>query len=626
MKHLLYGLLSIALASTAFAQSTSIEQANEAAKKMAPTAYEKKCSALAKAGGNESKRLQKIFDLHWNYLMITFPEWATGVGFPGQNDRLTDNSFDGNAKVEKEQLCTLKLIKSISRNKLNAAEKTNYDLFLQSTEQAVEGAKYPDEYFQVTQLNGIHQSLAGLFENAPAKNEEDYKNILARLKAGAKYMDNGMAYLKEGLSKNITPPKITLRDVPDQVQAMIKDNALESPVLLPFTKIPDTISKEKAEALRQEAIAIYNKDIKPRFVELKKYLVETYIPGSRDSIGMKDLPNGINWYNYRLKRTTTTDMTAQQIHDLGLKEVARIDGEMKQLVKDIKYKGSYEDFQDFMKEDKQFFYKNAEDLLAGYRDIAKRIDPELIKIFGKLPRLPYGIIAVPAYSEKSQPTAYYNDGSIASGRAGYFYANTYDLKSRPKWEMEALTLHEAVPGHHLQIALAAEMENVPEFRKYGFYTSYVEGWGLYAESLGAELGLYKDPYQKYGQLTYEMWRALRLVVDTGIHALGWEREQSIEYMLNNISKPKHDIVVEVDRYIVWPGQATAYKIGELKIKDLRHKATDNLGDKFDVRKFHDVVLAQGAIPLSVLEKNVDEYIKDAQKKKTAKTSKAEKLN
>jgi uncharacterized protein (DUF885 family) len=305
---------------------------------------------------------------------------------------------------------------------------------------------------------------------------------------------------------------------------------------------------------------------------------------------------------------------------LGLKEVARIDGEMKQLVKDIKFKGSYEDFQDFLKEDKQFYYKNPEDLLAGYRDIAKRVDPELIKLFGKLPRLPYGIVAVPAYSEKSQPTAYYNDGSIASGRAGYFYANTYDLKSRPKWEMEALTLHEAVPGHHLQIALASEMENVPEFRKYGFYTSYVEGWGLYAESLGAELGLYKDPYQKYGQLTYEMWRALRLVVDTGIHALGWEREQSIEYMLNNISKPKHDIVVEVDRYIVWPGQATAYKIGELKIKELRHKATDELGDKFDIRKFHDVVLAQGAIPLSVLEKNVDEYIKGEKSKKTTKTS------
>jgi uncharacterized protein (DUF885 family) len=626
MKRLLYGLLIFTLTSTAFAQSTSMDQAKQAIKKMPPTAYEKKCQALAKAGGNESKRLQKIFDLQWNYVMVTFPEWATSVGFPGQDDRWSDGSFDGIARVEKEQLCALKLIKSIHRKSLSATDKVNYDLFLENIERQVEGSKYPDEYFQMTQLNGIHSNIADMFENIPAQNEKNYVNIITRLKGAGKVMDDSLAFLKEGFAKKITPPKVTLRDVPDQVQAMIKDNPLESPVLLPFKEIPKTISAEKAEAFRKEAIEIYNKDLKPRFVELKKYLAETYIPGARESIGMKELPDGINWYNYRLKRMTTTDMTAQQIHDLGLKEVARIHSEMKQLVKDIKYRGSYEDFQDFIKEDKQFFYTKPEDLLAGYRDIAKRVDPELIKLFGKLPRLPYGIIPVPTYSEKSQTTAYYSSGSIAAGRAGYFYANTYDLKSRPKWEMEALTLHEAVPGHHLQIALAAEMENVPEFRKYGFYTAYAEGWGLYAESLGAELGLYKDPYQKYGQLTYEMWRALRLVVDTGIHALGWEREQSIEYMLNHISKPKHDIIVEVDRYIVWPGQATAYKIGELKFKELRHKATDELGEKFDVRKFHDVVLAQGALPLGVLEKNVDEYIKSEKKKKTAQAPSAKKMN
>ncbi len=622
MKHLVYGFLSLSLACSVFAQSTSMEQARTAVKKKAATDYEKKCLALTKqGGGNESKRLQKIFDLQWSYVMVTFPEWATSVGFPGQDDRWTDNSFDGSAVLEKELLCTLKLIKSISRKKLNTA-----DLFLDNIQNRVDGLKFPDEYFQISQLGGLHQNIAGLFENVPARNEADYKNIIARLNGASKVMDNGLAFLKEGFSKKITPPKITLRDVPDQVQAMIKDNPLESPVLLPFTKMPNTISKEKAEALQKEAIEIYNKDLKPRFVELKKYLVDTYIPAARESIGMKDLPDGTNWYNYRLKSTTTTDMTAQQIHELGLKEVARIDSEMKQLVKDMKYKGSFEDFQDFLKTDKQFYYTKAEDLLAGYRDIAKRIDPELIKVFGKLPRQPYGVVPVPAYSEKSQTTAYYNDGSIKAGRPGLFYANTYDLKSRPKWEMEALTLHEAVPGHHLQISLANEMENVPEFRKYGFYTAFIEGWGLYAESLGYELGMYKDPYQKYGQLTYEMWRALRLVVDTGIHALGWEREQSIEYMMNNISKASHDIIVEVDRYIVWPGQATAYKIGQLKIKELRNKATDELGDKFDVRKFHDVVLAQGALPLSVLEKNVDEYIKAEQKKKTAQAPAAKKLN
>lgn len=600
------------------AQSTSLDQARLDVKKKPQTTYEKACLALTQQTGmNETKRLYKIFELQWNYLMTQYPEWATSVGYPGQDDRLTDNSFDGVALAEREQLCTLKLVKSIQRQKLNTADKINFDLYLNQIENRIEGLKYPDEYFQVNQLGGIHQSLSNLFENIPHKNENDYKNIISRLKLSGKMLDQGVAFLKEGFSKKITPPRITLRDVPDQVQAMIKDNPLESPVLLPFRDMPQTITPDKAETFRQEAITIYNKDLKPRFIELKKYLVEVYIPGSRDSIGMKDLPDGINWYNYNLKKITTTDMTAQQIHDLGLKEVARLDQDMRALVKSI-YKGSYDDFQDFIKTDKQFYYNKPEDLLAGYRDIAKRIDPELIKLFGKLPRQPYGVISIPAYAEKSAPTAYYNDGSIKAGRPGYFYANTYDLKSRPKWEMEALTLHEAVPGHHLQISLANEMENVPEFRKYGFYTSFIEGWGLYAESLGTEMGLYKDPYQKYGQLTYEMWRALRLVVDTGIHALGWQRDQAIQYMLKYVSKAPHDIVVEVDRYIVWPGQATAYKIGELKIKELRRKTKEALGEKFDVRKFHDVVLSQGALPLDVLEKNVDEFIQSEKKSKSVK--------
>src|SRR6185295_9664424 len=285
-----------------------------------------------------------------------------------------------------------------------------------------------------------------------------------------------------------------------------------------------------------------------------------------------------------------------------------IRGEMDKLIASTGFKGSFAEFLTFLRTDPRFFYDKPEDLLTGYRDIAKRIDPGLVKLFGKLPRLPYGVIAVPAYAEKSQTTAYYNDGSLKAGRPGYFYANTYDLKSRPKWEMEALTLHEAVPGHHLQIALAQEMEDVPEFRKHGGYTAFVEGWGLYSESLGVEMGFYKDPYMKFGQLTYEMWRAIRLVVDTGIHSKGWTRQQAIDYFLANSSKTEHDVTVEVDRYIVWPGQALAYKIGELKIKELRAYATKELGDKFDVREFHDQVLDNGAVPLDILEQRIREWL------------------
>jgi len=282
---------------------------------------------------------------------------------------------------------------------------------------------------------------------------------------------------------------------------------------------------------------------------------------------------------------------------------------MDELIRSTGFKGSFAEFVEFLRTDDRFYFTDARDLLREYRDISKRIDPELIRLFGKLPRTPYGVKEVPLHSAPSQTTAYYEPGSPDAGRAGYFFANTYNLKSRPKWEMEALTLHEAVPGHHFQIALSQEMENVPEIRRYGFYNAYVEGWGLYAESLGGELGLYQDPYSKFGSLTYEMWRAIRLVLDTGIHSMGWGREKAIEYFKANSSKPEHDITVEVDRYIVWAGQALGYKIGELKIKELRAIAQKELGDKFDIRKFHDAILVNGAVPLDVLEKHTRAWIK-----------------
>jgi uncharacterized protein (DUF885 family) len=272
------------------------------------------------------------------------------------------------------------------------------------------------------------------------------------------------------------------------------------------------------------------------------------------------------------------------------------------------FKGSFADFCKFLRTDPRFYYQDAPSLVRGYRDIAKRADPELARLFGKLPRLPYGVKPVPAFAEKSQTTAYYQPGAPQAGRPGWFNANTYALDTRPKWEMEALTLHEAVPGHHLQIALAQEMEDAPEFRKHGGYTAFVEGWGLYSESLGTEMGFYKDPYLKFGQLTYEIWRAIRLVVDTGMHSMGWSRQQAIDYFMANSSKNEHDVIVEVDRYIVWPGQALAYKIGELKFKELRAYATKELGEKFDVRQFHDQVLGNGALPMDTVEKRIREWV------------------
>jgi uncharacterized protein (DUF885 family) len=323
---------------------------------------------------------------------------------------------------------------------------------------------------------------------------------------------------------------------------------------------------------------------------------------------MSALPDGQAWYAYNVKEITTTDLTPQQIHELGLSEVKRIRAEMDKVIASTGFKGSFAEFLTFLRTDPRFFYDKPEDLVTGYRDVAKRVDPELVRLFGRLPRLPYGVRPIPSYAEKSQTTAYYEDGNPDAGRPGYYSVNTYDLKSRPKWEMEALTLHEAVPGHHLQISLAQEMTDVPQWRKYQGYTVFVEGWALYAESLGEEMGMYKDPYSKFGQLTYEMWRAVRLVVDTGMHAMGWTRDQALDYFKTNAGKTEHDIVVEVDRYIVTPGQALAYKIGELKIKELRAYAKKELGDRFDVRAFHDQVLGNGAVPIDVLEKNIQAWV------------------
>jgi uncharacterized protein (DUF885 family) len=386
------------------------------------------------------------------------------------------------------------------------------------------------------------------------------------------------------------------------------EDPMKSAILEPFTRIPESLPAPDRGRLTQEAVQVYQEQVVPSLRKLHRYLSETYIPGSRESIAMSALPDGQAWYAYNVKEITTTDLTPQQIHELGLSEVKRIRAEMDKVIASSGFKGSFEEFLTFLRTDPQFFYDKPEDLVTGYRDVAKRVDPELVRLFGRLPRMPYGVRPIPAYAEKSQTTAYYEEGNSDAGRPGYYSVNTYDLKSRPKWEMEALTLHESVPGHHLQISLAQELEDVPEWRKYQGYTVFVEGWALYAESLGEEMGFYKDPYSKFGQLTYEMWRAVRLVVDTGMHSMGWSRDQALDYFKKNAGKTEHDIVVEVDRYIVTPGQALAYKIGELKIKELRAYAKKELGDTFDVRAFHDQVLGNGAVPIDVLEKNVRGWV------------------
>jgi len=421
-------------------------------------------------------------------------------------------------------------------------------------------------------------------------------------------VDQAIVLLGKGLEAGITPPRVTLRDVPDQIRGLTPEDPMASPLLQPFAQFPASVPAAERERLTRAARDAYTQRVAPAYRKLYDYVAGTYVPKARESIGMRELPDGAAWYAYRVRQFTTTSLSPDQIHALGLREVKRIRALMDSVIAATGFKGSFADFARFLRTDPQFFYDDSASLVRAYRDIAKRADPGLIKLFGRLPRLPYGVTTVPSFMAKSQTTAYYQGGSLQAGRPGYFFVNTYDLKSRPKWEMEALSLHEAVPGHHLQIALAQELDGLPEFRRYGGYTAFVEGWGLYAEGLGPELGMYQDPYSKFGQLTYEMWRAVRLVLDTGIHAMGWTREQALQFFKDNAPKAEQDITVEVDRYIAWPGQALAYKIGQLKFRELRDSTAAALGARFDIRAYHDEALRNGALPLDLLEQDVREWI------------------
>ena len=555
----------------------------------------------------EGERLHALFRAHWTYTLDEYPELATYTGDPGRNHRWTDHSLEAYERRNREMEIPARVLATIDRGALSAADQVHYDLFRRNVEESLEGRRFKGEYMPVTQMGGVQQNVAQTLMLMPYFQPSDFENALARLEAVPALVDQMIALLEKGAETAITPPRVTLRDVPDQVRNQLVPDPLTSPLLRPFLSFPPTIDAPTQERLRAAAVRAYTGQVAPAYGRLLEYFEGRYLPRTRETIAARDLPDGEAWYAFSVRQMTTTALSAEEIHRIGLGEVKRIRAEMDTVIARTGFAGTFQEFVAFLRTEDRFFFARAEDLLVAYRDICKRVDPELPKLFATLPRLPYGVVPVPSYAEKSQTTAYYEPGSPPAGRPGRFFANTYDLRARPRWEMEALALHEAVPGHHLQIALAQELPEMPDFRRHGFYTAYIEGWGLYAESLGPEMGFYEDPYAKFGQLTYEIWRAIRLVVDTGMHALGWTRQQAIDFFTENAGKAEHDIVVEVDRYIVWPAQALAYKIGELKIKELRARASAALGSRFDLRRFHDEVLGAGALPLDVLELRIDAW-------------------
>ena len=555
-------------------------------------------------------------DEEWKYWMEQYPEAATLLGYPGQNARWTDYSqdaIDARAAYLKK---SLERLRGLNRADLEPDDQLNYDLYQDLLQTAVEGLRFHNDamplrfvtaanlMMPVNQMGGVQQDVPRLIDAMPAATKQDYENMIARLQGVRALVDQMIALMERGLAAGYTPPAAVMRNEPDQAAAHVVADPSQSPLLDAFRRFPPAIPVAERPELTRRATDAYVRIVRPAFEKLRDFLGTRYLPACRQTTAASSLPDGASFYAYNVKWHTTTAMSPQQIHEVGLAEVKRIRAEMDKVIAAAGFTGSYEEFVRFLRTDPRFYFTDADALVTAYRDIAKRADPELAPLFGRLPQSPYGVKVVPEAAAPSQTTAYYEPGAFKVGRPGYMFANTYKLEMRPKWEMEALTLHEAVPGHHLQISLAQELDGIPEFRKNSSYTAYVEGWGLYAESLGEEMGFYKDPYSKFGQLTYEMWRAVRLVVDTGLHSMNWTRQQAIDFFMANAAKTEQDIIVEVDRYIAWPGQALGYKLGQMKIRELRAATATQMGERFDLRRFHDVVLGEGAVPLDVLESRV----------------------
>jgi len=492
---------------------------------------------------------------------------------------------------------------------LDPKRRLDHRLLLEETRLNVESLRFPEELQPLSQISGAHQEAAEVMQFTPRGDATARERIVQRLRAVGDLVDQTIALMRRGAQRGITPPRAILAPVPAQIAKQIAADPDDTPVArILFAEPPPGAAGEGWSRFQRDVRRAIESVVTPAHRRLDEFVRREYLPRTRVTTGLAHLPDGEAWYAHLIRRYTSTDLDAKAIHALGKSEVARLRAEMKKTLRRAGHRGDLASYFRHLRTDRRYFFARREDLLTAYRDLCKRVDASLPRLFKTLPRLPYGVAPVPAYSEKEQTTAYYQPGSQEAGRAGLFYANTYNLKARPKWEMEALTAHEAVPGHHLQIALAQELADLPAFRRHGHHTAFVEGWGLYAESLGEELGLYRDPASAFGRLTYEMWRAIRLVVDTGLHAFGWSRERAVRYFEENAGKAGHDIAVEVDRYLAWPGQALAYKLGELTIKDLRERARRAHGARFDVRDFHDVVLGAGPVPLSVLKTRVEDWI------------------
>ena len=586
--------LTIILSVLAVSSCASIEQSENISVNQLPVEVD------------ENKKFIEFLESDWEQTLINNPLFATYTGDKRFNDKINPNTINQFNKDRDVDLESLKKLKTINPDRLSGDNKLNYKLKKFDIESDLSLSQFPIYYLRLNQRGGI-QSFYETGNRLVYRTKNDYYDWLNRLDQFSTNIYTFLEINKEGLENGYTQPKLVTRGVVAQIDAIINSDIESNPYLKVFLEADESLLTpiEKKDLINKAKDLINNK-INPAYEELNIFLKNDYLVNSRDSIGIKDIPDGRIYYEELAKYYTTTDLTPDEIHNIGLKEIQRIRSEMEEIIKSVNWDGDFDSFLNYLRTSPRFYYDNPDDLFDAYLIMSKTIDPLLPKLFNVFPRAPYGVIPIPEESAPFTTTAYYN--SPSPGRPGYFYANLYKPDSRPKYEIPVLTVHEAVPGHHFQISIAQELENVPTFRKYQGITAFVEGWGLYSEELGEYINLYDDPYDKFGQLTYDMWRAIRLVVDTGMHYKDWSREDAINLFIENSAKSILDIENEVDRYIAWPGQALAYKIGQLKILELREKAEKQLGDKYDIKDFHDEVLKRGSLPLDLLEYYIDEWI------------------
>jgi uncharacterized protein (DUF885 family) len=553
------------------------------------------------ADARETRALQALFERDWEASARDFPEWATYRGDHRYGDKLTDMSAAAIAARDARAQTTLAEARAIRRDRLSAADRLSLDLFIERAQRE-------------RAVGGPHTALPDLLNVSPVQRREQVLQMIARLAAMPQRVDDEIAQWRRGMAAGYVSSRDVLQRVLTQIDTQLPADVAASPYYTPFTRLSKDIPPAEQAALQAQARDAITRHTAPALRRLRAFVADEYLPKAPADGALKNYPDGVRVYEMLIRQQTTTTLGAQEIHALGHRELTRIRAEMENVMREVKFDGDFAAFVKHLSTDPKFFHTSPESLLAGYRDIAKRLDAEMPRLFAELPRAPYGVQPMPTHMGANR-AEYYNGPALDGSRGGTFFANSLAFKRRPIWAMETLVAHETVPGHHTQVARASELKGLPPFRRQNSgYTAFSEGWALYAETLGFDLGLYTDPHSRFGHLQAQAFRAARLVTDTGIHALGWSRQQAIDFMVERTGQDREFITGEIDRYTSMPGQALAYMIGKLKFDELRDRAKTQLGARFDIRRFHNAVLDNGALPLELLDKRVNEWIAEEQKR------------